>query len=171
MRSEGIGVMTRNLLGGIVLVLVGGGFAAARTADRAPSEAACNVQGVWRTQKVITNGRTDSTSGVEIKMVTKNHFAWVSQESRRDTLPLKTYRDSVRVFSNGGGYGTYTLSGDNLTEHIELFPDPSYIGKDWPAKCRVNGNQWIHSWVSPEYKDSTGASRRDTVAEYYQRVE
>lgn len=163
--------MTRNLLGGMALVIAGGGFAAAHNTHRAPPEAACNVQGVWRAQKVVTNGRTDSTSGVEIKVMTKNHFVWVSQENRRDTLPLKTYRDTVRVFSDGGGYGTYSVSGDNLTEHIELFPNPTYIGKDWPAKCQVSGNQWIHSWISPEYQDSVGRSMHDTVVEYYRRVE
>jgi hypothetical protein len=112
-----------------------------------------------------------SGAGQEVKVMTKNHFVWVSQETRRDTLPLKTFRDSVRVFSDGGGYGTYTVSGSNLTEHIEMFPDPNYIGKDWPATCQTTGNQWIHSWISPEYKDSTGRSRRDTVAEYYRRTE
>jgi hypothetical protein len=126
---------------------------------------------VWREQKVVTNGRVDSTSGVEIKIITRNHFAWVSQESRRDTLPLKTFRDSVRVYSDGGGYGTYRLSGNNYVERIELFPNPSYVGKEWPATCQTTGNQWIDSYFTPEYNDSTGRARRDTVAEYYTRVE
>jgi hypothetical protein len=63
------------------------------------------------------------------------------------------------------------LSGNNYVERIDIFPDPTYIGKEWPATCQTNGNQWIHSWISPEYKDSTGRSRRDTVAEYFKRVE
>jgi hypothetical protein len=119
----------------------------------------------------MVNGKSDSTGGEEIKLMTKRHFMWVSQEARRDTLPLKTYRDSVRARTNGGGYGTYTVDGSNLTEHIELFPDPTYAGKDWPATCRIVRGQWIHSFITPAYKDSTGRSRRDTVSEYYRREE
>jgi hypothetical protein len=156
---------------GVTLVLLGGGFAATRGSPRGVAAAACNVQGVWRIQKVVSNGKTDSTSATQIKIETKNHFAWVGQENRRDTLPLKTYRDSARVYNDGGGYGTYTVSGSNYTEHIEIFGDPSYLGKDWPATCHTTANQWVHTWISPEYQDSTGRSRRDTVAEYYQRVE
>lgn len=152
-------------------LILAGTFAARKVEVQRPA-ATCNVQGVWKAYKVITNGKADSSgAGQEVKVMTKNHFVWVSQESRRDTLPLKTFRDSVRVYSDGGGYGTYTVSGSNLTEHIEMFPDPSYIGKDWPATCQTTDNHWIHSWISPEYKDSTGRSRRDTVAEYYRRVE
>ena len=163
--------MTRKEIGVIALVIVGGGLAATRNIHSTPAKADCNVQGVWRAEKVVTNGKADSTSGVEIKVQTKNHFAWVSQENRRDTLPLKTFRDSVRVYSDGGGYGTYRVSGNQYVEHIEVFPDPGYIGKEWPATCQTTGNQWIHTWIGPEYKDSTGRTRRDTVSEYYRRVE
>ena len=162
--------MNRAVLGGIALAIVGGGISATYATHRLTA-ASCDVQGVWRIQKVITNGTTDSTSAFQVKLQTKNHFAWLAQENRRDTLPLKTYRDSARVFSDAGGYGSYRVSGNNYTEHIEIFPNPSYVGKDWPATCKVDGNQWIHSWISPEYKDSTGRTRRDTVAEYYRRVE
>lgn len=161
--------MKRAVLGGIALVIVGGGIAATRSVRH--EAANCNVQGVWRTQKVVTNGKTDSTSVVEVKLVTKNHFAWVAQENRRDTLPLKTLRDTARVLNDAGGYGTYRVNGNQYVERIEVFPDPSWLGKEWPATCQVSGNQWIHSWIGPEYKDSTGATRRDTVAEYYRRVE
>jgi hypothetical protein len=162
--------LTKQLIAGVTLLTISGIFAATRGNARA-SVKDCEVQGVWRQQKVVVNGKTDSTSGQEIKLMTKKHFMWVSQEARRDTLPLKTYRDSVRAFNNAGGYGTYTVNGSNLTEHIEMFPDPTYKGKDWPATCRMEGGQWIHSWISPVYKDSTGRSRRDTVAEYYRRDE
>ena len=161
---------TKQLLAGATLLTISGIFAATRGNAR-PSAANCEIQGVWRRQRIVVNGKSDSTGGEEIKLMTKRHFMWVSQEARRDTLPLKTYRDSVRAFTNGGGYGTYTVDGSNLTEHIELFPDPTYAGKDWPATCRIVRGQWIHSWISPVYKDSTGRSRRDTVAEYYRREE
>ena len=114
----------------------------------------------------------DSTSGAERKIMTKNHFMWVQQESRRDTLPMKTLRDSVRALTDAGGYGTYTVSGNIVTEHIEVFPLPSWIGRDFKATCRTpDKNHWVHSWISDVYKDSTGLSRRDTTDEYYVRVE
>lgn len=155
----------------LAALMIAGTFAVGRGNTR-DTAASCNVQGVWKQYKIIVNGKADSSgAGQEVKLVTKSHFAWIQQESRRDTLPLKTFRDSVRVFSDAGGYGTYSLSGSNYTERIEMFPDPTYIGKDWPATCQTTANQWIHRWISPEYKDSTGRSRRDTVAEYLRRIE
>jgi hypothetical protein len=159
------------MLASIAAVMVAGTFAVGRGNTR-DTAASCNVQGVWKQYKIVVNGKADSSdTGQEVKLVTKTHFAWIQQESRRDTLPLKTFRDSVRVMTDGGGYGTYSLSGSNYTEHIEMFPDPTYLGKDWPATCQTTGSQWIHSWLSPEYKDSTGQNRRDTVTEYLRRIE
>ena len=77
----------------------------------------------------------------------------------------------MRVFNNAGGYGTYRLSGNNYIERIEQFPDPTLLGKEWPATCHTTRNQWIHSYISPERMDSTGRTRRDTVVEYFARVE
>lgn len=159
----------KNPLFVIALVVAGGGFAATHANDRGAA-ASCNVRGVWRTERVTMNGKP-YTAAQEVKVVTKNHFMWVDQETRRDTLPLKTFRDSTRAFSDAGGYGTYRLSGNNYVERIEFFPDPSFIGKEWPATCRTTRNQWIHSFISPERADSTGRMRRDTVVEYFARVE
>lgn len=164
--------MTRKLLGLLLLLLaISGTVAAMHGSASGSAQSACQVQGVWRQERVATNGKVDSTSGQEAKIMTKSHFMWTSQESRRDTLPMKTYRDSVRALSNGGGYGTYTVSGSNLTEHIELFPTPSWTGRAFHATCRTDRNHWVHTWITDTYKDSTGRSRRDTIVEYYRRVE
>jgi hypothetical protein len=163
--------MTRNLLvaGAVTLLTISGAVAATNGGSAAP---ACRVQGVWRAERVVTNGKADSTSGQERKIMTKNHFMWVQQESRRDTLPLKTLRDSVRVLTDAGGYGTYTVSGSTVTEHIEVFPIPSWIGRDFKATCSTpDNNHWLHTWYSDVYNDSTGHSRRDTTVEHYVRVE
>jgi hypothetical protein len=163
--------MKRYLLTGAILVTTLGTVAATRD-DASGSAAACKLQGVWRLERVVTNGtRTDSTSFQQRKIMTKNHFMWVNQENRRDTLPLKTYRDSVRVLSDNGGYGTYKVSGSTLTEHIELFPSQAWVGRDFKATCKTDANHWVHTWISDAYNDSTGHSRRDTTAEYYRRVE
>src|SRR2546423_4977235 len=162
--------MRTNPLIVVALVVLGGGFAATHPNTRGAAAASCNVRGVWRAERATIN-RQPYTAQSEVKVVTKNHFMWVQQENRRDTLPLKTFRDTVRVFNNAGGYGTYRLSGNHYIERIEGFPDPTFIGKEWPATCHTTRNQWIHSYISPERTDSTGRTRRDTVVEYFARVE
>ena len=164
--------MTRNLLAVAALLTISGAVAATNRNSSGSAPPACRIQGVWRAERVVTNGRVDSTSGAERKIMTKNHFMWVQQESRRDTLPLKTFRDSVRVNSDAGGYGTYTVSGSTVTEHIEVFPIASWIGRDFKATCSTpDRNHWLHTWYSDLYNDSTGHSRRDTTVEHFVRVE
>jgi len=164
--------MTRNLLAVAALLTISGAVAATNRNSSGSAPPACRVQGVWVAERVTTNGKQDPTTGQERKIMTKNHFMWVQQENRRDTLPLKTYRDSVRVFSDAAGYGSYTVSGTTVTEHIELFPNPTWIGRDFKATCSTpDRNHWIHTWYTDVYKDSTGRSRRDTINEYFARVE
>lgn len=162
---------TRILLAGVILLGTSGSLAATRENADGSAQAACRVQGVWKLERVVTNGKTDSTSTQQRKIMTKRHFMFAGQESRRDTLPLKTYRDSVRYFSDYGGFGTYKVSGSNLTETIEIFPDPTWKGRDFRATCRTTANQWFHGFLSEFYTDSTGRSRRDTTMEIYSRVE
>lgn len=162
--------MRTNPLIVVAVVVATGGFAATHANARPAPAASCNVRGVWRATRATLNGRPITTISEE-KVVTKSHFMWVQDENRRDTLPLRTFRDTVRVFNNAGGYGTYRLSGNNYIERIEAFPDPTFLGKEWPATCRTTRNEWIHSYISPERTDSTGRTRRDTVVEYFTRVE
>ena len=162
--------MKKILLTGFVLLATAGSVAATRGNDSG-SAAACQVQGVWRLERLVANGKDQPSNYQQRKIMTKNHFMWVNQEARRDTLPIKTLRDTARVFNDAGGYGSYTVSGSTLTEHIELFPTPSWIGRDWKASCQTDRNHWTHHWISDQYKDSTGVNRRDTVDEHYVRVE
>jgi hypothetical protein len=162
--------MKGTLLAGAIFATVIVSVAATRD-NASGSASACRLQGVWRLERAVTNGKADSSTFQQRKIMTKNHFMWVGQENRRDTLPLKTYRDSARVFSDNGGYGSYKVSGSTLTEHIELFPNHTWIGRDFKATCKTDANHWVHTWMSDFYNDSTGHSRRDTTAEYYRRVE
>jgi hypothetical protein len=158
------------LLSGAVLATVLATVAA--TGDNASgSAAACRVQGVWRLERIVRNGKTNTTGFEQRKIMTKNHFMWLNQESRRDTLPLKTFRDSVRYYAVNSGSGTYKVSGSTLTERIEIFPDPKWSGRDFKATCKTDRNHWLHTWMSDFYNDSTGHSRRDTTTEYYRREE
>ena len=161
---------TKTLLAGVILLGISGSLAATHE-NAGGAQAACRVQGVWKLEKVVTNGKTDSTSTQQRKIMTRRHFMFAGQESRRDTLPLRTYRDTVRYSSDYGGFGTYRVSGSTLTEHIEIFPTPTWIGRDFRATCRTTANQWFHSFMSDYYTDSTGRTRRDTTMEVYSRVE
>lgn len=162
---------TQILLGGVILLGISGSLAATHEDAGGSAQGPCRVQGVWKLERIVTNGKADSTSTEQRKIMTKRHFMFAGQESRRDTLPLRTYRDSVRVFSDYGGFGTYKVSGSNLTEHIEIFPTPAWRGRDFRATCRTTANQWNHGFITDPYTDSTGRSRRDTVMEVYSRVE
>ena len=162
---------TRTLLAGVILLGISGSLAATYKDAGDSAQAPCRVQGVWKLEREERNGKTDPPSFTQRKIMTKRHFMWASAENRRDTLPLKTFRDSVRYFSDAGGSGTYRVSGSNLTETIDIFPDPTWNGRDFRATCRTTAKQWFHGYVTEPYNDSTGRSRRDTVMEVYSRVE
>lgn len=162
---------TRTLLAGVILLGISGSLAATYEDATDSPQGPCRVQGVWKLERITTNGTADPAAPEQRKIMTKRHFMWTSQEARRDTLPLRTYRDSVRVFSDYGGFGTYKVSGSNLTETIEIFPNPNWKGRDFRATCRTTANQWNHGYITDPYTDSTGRSRRDTVMEVYSRVE
>jgi hypothetical protein len=167
--------MTRNLVVTTVLL----GIAAITTASHrnvaaSPVPAAsCSVQGVWDMDSLLVNGKAQSMSGSHQRVInTSKYFMWLSEAIKRDTLPLKTFRDTVAYYDDAGGSGTYTVSGTKLVQHIDYFPDPKYIGKDWNAVCRTTGKRWYHTWIGDPYTDtSTHQVRRDTVLEIYYRVE
>src|SRR4029077_6667849 len=59
--------LTKQLIAGVTLLTISGIFAATRGDARA-SAANCEVQGVWRRQRIVVNGKSDSTGGEEIKL-------------------------------------------------------------------------------------------------------
>lgn len=135
-------------------------------------KAGCRVQGVWEMEAVTNNGKDQPLNGArQVKIVTRRHFMWVGQDARRDTLPLKTQADTLRRNTIGGGAGTYSVTGNAYVEQIDVFNDPSWLGKPWKATCRVEGDRWYHSYPFPQ--DSAGVPR-DSIAhivEVWRRVE
>ncbi len=134
--------------------------------------AGCRVQGVWELESTSNNGKDQPLNGHrQIKIVTQHHFMWIGQDPRRDTLPLRTQADTLRRYSLDGGAGTYSATGNSYIEQIEVFNDPTYLGKPWNATCRVQGDRWYHSWSFP--LDTTGVPR-DSIAhvvEVWRKVE
>jgi hypothetical protein len=164
--------MTNKLLAVAVLLGISGTVLAASHEARGSAPPACNVRGVWERVATISAGkRTDYTAARQAKTVTKSHFMWVEAATHRDTIPLKTALDSARHYEVSGGYGTYDVADHKYTEHISLFVDPTYEGKSLSSSCRVEGNQWYHSYRVGDLSGFSGRSPNDSITEIWRRVE
>lgn len=164
--------MTNHLLAVAALLGISGTVLAASHDAHGAAPPACKVQGVWERIATISGGkRTDYTSARQAKTVTKGHFMWFEAANHRDTIPLKTALDTARHYEVSGGYGTYDVSDHKYTEHISLFVDPAYEGKSFSSSCRVEGNQWFHSYRVGDLGGMTGRSPNDSITEIWRRVE
>ena len=166
--------MTKKLLAATMLLGISGTVLASNRDVLGSSPAACRVQGVWERVATIQSGkRTNYTGAWERKIVTKKHFMWLGGATRRDTLPLVTALDSARFYAINGGSGTYDVAGHKYTEHIDRFVDPRLEGKSLTTSCRVDGNQWYHTYLARDI-DTPLAGRSmpaDSVTEIWNRLE
>jgi hypothetical protein len=95
-------------------------------APQAPDSSAIHLNGTWQlvSGTTITKGVstfTDYTKDTRmIKVINDSHFAFL----KHDLHPAK---DSSNHFDAGGG--SYTLAGDQYTEHLDYYSD-----KNWEAK-------------------------------------
>ena len=130
-------------------------------ASRSPVSAAsasCSVVGTWDLTGLTVDGKAVPLTVQQRKVVTAKHFLWIAQALRRDTLPLKTHADSLLYFSVSGGSGSYTLQGNSYVEHIDMFVDPAWLGKDWKATCRTEKDRWLHSYTTAASGDTPSSS-------------
>ena len=165
--------MTKKLLAATMLMGISGTMLAANRDVLGSAPAACKVQGVWeRTATIQAGKRTEFTGAKQRKLVTKKHFMWLADATRRDTLPLRTALDTARFYAINGGSGTYDVSGHKYTEHIDLFVDPRLEGKSLTASCRVEGNRWYHVFRASDIDTPlAGTAPADSVTEIWRRVE
>jgi hypothetical protein len=103
----------------------------------------------------------------QIKIITKTHFAFLSQ----DRLPAKPtaaqLAAAAKSFNAGGG--TYKLEGDAYTEHIEFFVVPKFVGASITFKVKWEGDEWIQTGTLP--LKALGLSDQDVqIEERYRRV-
>src|SRR2546422_5834110 len=69
-------------------------------------DAGCQVRGVWELVSVSQNGKDQPLAGYRgMKVLTDQHFMFVGQAAKRDTLPLKTEMDTLRAYQMSGGAG------------------------------------------------------------------
>lgn len=100
---------------------------------------------------VVTDYTTDKSF---IKIINDSHFAFLSHTLRKDTTD----------FSAGGG--TYTLNGNNYTEHLEYCSAKEWEGHDFSFTVTITGDTLIQSGV--EKIEAQGINRINT--ERYIRV-
>ena len=118
------------------------------------------IKGTWKLFEatVIEKGDTtvtDYTKGRSfIKIINDSHFAFLNHTLRKDTTD----------FSAGGG--SYSLKGNDYTEHLEYCNAKEWEGHDFSFTVTVTGDTLVQSGI--EKIESSGINRINT--EKYIRV-
>jgi len=100
-----------------------------------------SLKGTWKllTGTLIEKGDTIVTDYTTdrsfIKIINDSHFAFLSHTLRKDTTD----------FSAGGG--SYTLIGNNYTEHLEYCSAKEWEGHDFSFTVTVNNDTLLQSGV------------------------
>ena len=137
------------------------GAAAAAPADS--SSTALPIQGTWRliTGTVITKGVpvvTDYTKGSSfIKIRNGSHFAFLKHD-------INVPRESANHFDAGGG--SYTLSGDQYTEHLDYYSSPKWEGNTFKFTVTISNDTLVEQGL--EKVEAENVDR--TIIERYVRI-
>ncbi|CAN5374466.1 hypothetical protein BH09BAC6_BH09BAC6_07550 [soil metagenome] len=124
---------------------------------------ALHLNGTWRlvSGTTITKGVsvfTDYTKDQRmIKIINHTHFAFLKHS-------LNTAKDSVNHFDGGGG--SYTLSGNQYTEHLDYYADKNWEGKTFKFTVSIKNDTLIQQGLEKVEKE--GIDR--TIIEKYLRV-
>ena len=124
------------------------------TAVQKEKESAIPLEGTWKllSGTLIEKGDTvvtDYTKGLSfIKIISGTHFSFTSHD-------LNHGKDSTASF--GAGAGTYTLNGDQYTEHLEYCNDRQWEGHDFSFTVTINNDTLVQRGV--EKVESAGVDR------------
>jgi hypothetical protein len=94
---------------------------------------------------VVTDYTTDKSF---IKIINDSHFAFLSHTLKKDTTD----------FSAGGG--SYTLTGNNYTEHLEYCNAKEWEGHDFSFTVTITGDTLVQTGV--EKIEAQGIDRINT---------
>jgi hypothetical protein len=125
--------------------------------------AANPIIGTWRlvSGATITKGQRQANSYPKdqqmIKIINDTHFAFLNHM-------MNTAKDSSNKFDAGGG--SYTLKGDQYTEHLDYYKDKAWEGKPFTFTITFNGDTLTQKGV--EKVEGTGIDR--IVIEKYLKV-
>jgi hypothetical protein len=98
------------------------------------------LEGTWRlmTGTTITKGVSTVTDYSKdqsmIKIINGNHFAFLRHK-------LNVARDSSNQFDAGGG--SYTLNGDQYTEHLDYYSDKAWEGKSFQFSVSIHNDTLV----------------------------
>lgn len=144
--------------------------AATFLASRLSAQSSCRPEGAWQLVSGSADGKPYPTGARGLKIITKGHFAVLSQEPG---VPkeMKSPADSLAMFRHSGSAGgTYTVHGTTYTETVDYYPDPAYVGKAIPFVCRTEGDRFYQSGNVPilEHGKKIGDSKLEEV---WKRIE
>jgi hypothetical protein len=103
------------------------------------------VEGTWKllTGTIIEKGDTTITDYTKnksfIKVINDSHFAFLLHD-------LSKGKDSSAAEFSAGG-GSYSLTGNNYTEHLEYCNAREWEGHDFPFTITIAGDTLIQSGV------------------------
>jgi hypothetical protein len=117
-------------------------FSSCQTQPQPPQPDAATVRlvGTWQlvSGTTITKGVpvfTDYTKATSmIKIINASHFAFLKHD-------LNPPKDSSNHFDAGGG--TYTLVGDQYTEHLNYYSDRNWEGKPFTFTVSIHNDTLI----------------------------
>jgi hypothetical protein len=128
-----------------------------------PPSNSIRLSGTWQllTGTTITKGVatvTDYTKGQRmIKIINDSYFAFLRHD-------LDAPKDSSNHFDAGGG--SYTLTGDQYTEHLDFYTDRHWEGKPFTFTVSINNDTLIQRGL--EKVENEGIDRQ--IIEKYIRV-
>ena len=99
------------------------------------------IQGTWKllTGTLIEKGDTTITDYTKnlsfIKIINDSHFAFLQHDTRKDSIN----------FSAGGG--SYELSGDKYTEHLEYCSAKEWEGQDFNFTVTISNDTLIQRGI------------------------
>jgi hypothetical protein len=102
------------------------------------------VQGTWKllSGTLIEKGDTVVTDYTKtlsfIKVINETHFAFLKHD-------LNGGKDSTASFGAGGG--SYTLKGNEYTEHLEYCNDRAWEGHDFSFTLTISNDTLVQSGV------------------------
>jgi len=125
---------------------------------------ALRLNGTWRlvSGTTITKGVSTVTDYTKestmLKIINDTHFAFLKHD-------LNSPKDSSNHFDAGGG--SYTLTGDKYTEHLDYYSDRNWEGKTFPFTVSISNDTLIQRGM--EKVEAANIDRE--IIERYVRVQ
>jgi hypothetical protein len=132
--------------------------------ERIPKEEPNKLKGSWQLLSSVyikkdTVIHNDLPGTSMIKILNDTHFAFMQHTVDK--------ADSTGIF--GGGGGTYTLKGNQYTEHVEYCSSRGYEGNDFEFTVEFHGDTLVQSGI--EKLKEIGAGEEDMqLVEKYLRI-